>query len=234
MLNVARSARSFRSNTPDRSRVTIASRKRLEDEEETSYWRSATFGVLLASAILATLVALMCFQVEKLSKQAESHNDVMELQIIILTEILRQLQIGKAINCSVCKMQWLQHKDSCYLFRERKMGWRSSMGFCRDEFSSLAVIHNDTEQMNFLRFESKKHFRQRHGKNKYYKFWMGLVYDVVTKQWKWADGSLYNPKMHGKLPPKGCAYLRNGSLFSQECEKLAYVMCQTALRFGWS
>ncbi|XP_067324628.1 C-type lectin domain family 2 member B-like [Anolis sagrei] len=191
---------------------------------------SSTIGLLLVCIILMILVAIMNTQVSKLSEKSKELKDVINLQVIILAEFLRDLQFGKVYNCSICEVPWVQWGDNCYLFGHRAMSWPWSRGFCHEEHSALTIV-NGTKEMNFLKHESIKHF-DRHKHSNFHKFWIGLKYDTDANQWMWTDGSAFDSKNHPELGQEGCAYLQNGSLRSQPCTKSTFIICKTKTLFG--
>uniref|UniRef100_A0A8D0C5N0 C-type lectin domain-containing protein n=1 Tax=Salvator merianae TaxID=96440 RepID=A0A8D0C5N0_SALMN len=115
-------------------------------------------------------------------------------------------------TCSVCKPQWIQHGGECYLFRARRLGWHSSMGFCSDEFSTLAVT-SDPEQMVL------KHILLPALVEVSYPFraipWDGVLQTLLSER----EG--------------GCAYLQQGRLHAQQCNQTAFIVCHRKVQFGW-
>ncbi|XP_062839505.1 uncharacterized protein C2orf16-like isoform X1 [Anolis carolinensis] len=191
---------------------------------------NSTIGLLLVCIILMILVSIMNMQVHRLLENSGELKSMINLQVVILAELLMDLQFGKAYNCSICEVPWVQWGDNCYLFRHRAMSWSWSNGFCLDEKSSLVVV-NGSEEMNFLRYESKKHFNRRKHSN-FLKFWIGLKYDTDVNKWMWADGSPFNLKNDTELGQGGCAYVQNGNLGSQPCKKAAFIICKAKTLFG--
>ncbi|XP_063165577.1 C-type lectin domain family 1 member A-like [Candoia aspera] len=175
----------------------------------------------------------MSLKVGLLEKKINEEADVWQWKILTLTEILRDLQIGKVPTCSICKVQWVQQGDNCFLFRDKRMGWHSSQGFCQHENAYLAVVRN-TIEMKFLKFHSNKHYHLDPEIYKYDKFWIGLSYDTTKGRWLWVDGTPFDSRLYEKLDHKGCAYLQNGTLYSQNCSETAKIICATNVQFGWS
>uniref|UniRef100_A0ACB8FLS3 Uncharacterized protein n=1 Tax=Sphaerodactylus townsendi TaxID=933632 RepID=A0ACB8FLS3_9SAUR len=99
----------------------------------------------------------------------------MELQILVLSETLQDLQIGKVWTCTVCKVRWVQRADLCFLFSDLKASWQTSQSICLEESSALAVMETK-EEMDFLRDESSKYFDIVYYKYHYHQFWIGLEY----------------------------------------------------------
>ncbi|XP_026579426.1 C-type lectin domain family 2 member B-like [Pseudonaja textilis] len=154
-------------------------------------------------------------------------------KILTLTEIFRDLQIGKVLNCSICKIQWMQLSKKCYFFRDREMNWYSSQAFCQEENADLMVVTSKKE-MQFLKFHASMQYYLDPKRYQYDKFWIGLAYDIVERRWLWIDGTAFKPSRHGALGDHGCAYVQNESLHSQPCGDLAKSICETAVQFGWS
>ncbi|KAF7253750.1 Natural killer cells antigen CD94 [Varanus komodoensis] len=158
---------------------------------ESVNWCYTNICLLFICTILLSLVIVMSAQVGRVSRKSKDQMHLIQAEILVLTEILRQLQTGKVHNCSVCKVMWVQHADACYLFRRMEMSWFSSRGFCRDESSALAVV-KDPGEMAFLKLASRTYLGTLGGPHGYGKFWIGLKYDDGTKQWAWADGTPHN------------------------------------------
>ncbi|XP_078232789.1 C-type lectin domain family 12 member B-like [Pogona vitticeps] len=191
-------------------------------------------GGFLSSCYLFHFVCTMSLlEVTRLSKTSEAETEVIQVRILLLTEVLQQLQIGKALRCSVCQIHWLQHGDNCYLFKSRQMSWISTMGFCKDESSSLLVIKS-TEEMDFLMLESKKHLHLHRGRLKFNKFWIGLKYERSIGKWVWVDGSVLKVKRQQQQNHSGCMYLQNGEFHSQECSQPAFILCKAKVQLGWN
>ncbi|KAJ7329302.1 hypothetical protein JRQ81_015476 [Phrynocephalus forsythii] len=191
-------------------------------------WFFATIGLLFICAILFPLVSIMNSKVTGQSRTMVEHIKMFQLQILILSEILHQVQIGKVPTCGMCRIQWLQHRDNCYLFRRTEMSWPSSMGFCKDKLSSLPTL-NSTEEMDFLRHESKRYFDPY---QKMPKFWIGLKYEPSMGKWLRIDGSVLNIKHLGVTTHRGCIFLQNGRFYSQPCSEHANIVCKAKVQLG--
>ncbi|XP_060545281.1 C-type lectin domain family 2 member B-like isoform X2 [Pantherophis guttatus] len=155
------------------------------------------------------------------------------LCICVIFFLLVTLMNLKVLNCSICKIQWMQLSEKCYFFRNRKMNWESSQRFCQEEDAELMVVSNKDE-MQFLKFHASMHYYLDPKTYKYDKFWIGLVYDIAERKWLWLDGTAYKPSRYGILGDHGCAYIQNDTLHSQPCGKVAKSICETTVQFGWS
>ncbi|XP_039178412.1 CD209 antigen-like protein E isoform X2 [Crotalus tigris] len=196
-------------------------------------WPCSAIGLLSICVILLLLVTLMNLKVAMLEKRTKEEADLWQWKMLTLTEILKDLQIGKVRNCSVCKVQWMQLSSNCYFFRNRQLSWHSSQTFCQEENADLTMVTN-MEEMHFLKFHSFTHYYLDPKTYEYDKFWIGLAYDIVQKRWLWLDGTAFNPNQYGILGDDGCAYIQNESLRSQPCHEVAKSICKTTVQFGWS
>ncbi|KAK9400312.1 C-type lectin domain family 2 member D6-like [Crotalus adamanteus] len=82
-----------------------------------------------------------------LEKRTKEEADLWQWKMLTLTEILKDLQIGKVRNCSVCKVQWMQRSSNCYFFRNRQLSWHSSQTFCQEENADLTMVTNMEEMV---------------------------------------------------------------------------------------
>ncbi|XP_060545279.1 C-type lectin domain family 2 member F-like isoform X1 [Pantherophis guttatus] len=196
-------------------------------------WSCSVIGLLCICVIFFLLVTLMNLKVAMLKKRTKEEAALWQWKILTLTEIFRDLQMGKVLNCSICKIQWMQLSEKCYFFRNRKMNWESSQRFCQEEDAELMVVSNKDE-MQFLKFHASMHYYLDPKTYKYDKFWIGLVYDIAERKWLWLDGTAYKPSRYGILGDHGCAYIQNDTLHSQPCGKVAKSICETTVQFGWS
>ncbi|XP_053112666.1 early activation antigen CD69-like isoform X3 [Hemicordylus capensis] len=208
------------------------SQKTQDESAVTTNWHVAAISLLLLCTIMLTMVILIGHKVNSLSKHSKEQSHQMHLQILVLTETLIHLQTGRNNICSVCKIQWVQRGEHCFLFSSRSMGWHSSMGYCKEVSSTLAVV-STKEEMDFLMQETKKHFDLRYRQYQYHKFWISLKYDSDSK-WRGANGTPYHLNWDAKLAPWACAYLQNGEFYSQNCQEEAFFICETEVQFGWS
>ncbi|XP_053112665.1 early activation antigen CD69-like isoform X2 [Hemicordylus capensis] len=161
------------------------------------------------------------------------HVAAISLLLLCTIMLTMVILIGHKDNiCSVCKIQWVQRGEHCFLFSSRSMGWHSSMGYCKEVSSTLAVV-STKEEMDFLMQETKKHFDLRYRQYQYHKFWISLKYDSDSK-WRGANGTPYHLNWDAKLAPWACAYLQNGEFYSQNCQEEAFFICETEVQFGWS
>uniref|UniRef100_A0A670ZSD0 C-type lectin domain-containing protein n=1 Tax=Pseudonaja textilis TaxID=8673 RepID=A0A670ZSD0_PSETE len=57
------------------------------------------------------------------------------------------LLLSLVLNCSICKIQWMQLSKKCYFFRDREMNWYSSQAFCQEENADLMVVTSKKEMV---------------------------------------------------------------------------------------
>ncbi|XP_039178421.1 C-type lectin domain family 2 member D6-like isoform X3 [Crotalus tigris] len=110
-------------------------------------WPCSAIGLLSICVILLLLVTLMNLKVAMLEKRTKEEADLWQWKMLTLTEILKDLQIGKVRNCSVCKVQWMQLSSNCYFFRNRQLSWHSSQTFCQEENADLTMVTNMEEMI---------------------------------------------------------------------------------------
>ncbi|KAL8222673.1 UNVERIFIED_CONTAM: hypothetical protein K2H54_077906 [Gekko kuhli] len=142
-------------------------------------WFCAAFALLLLCALLLAMVAVMSVKVQDLEQTSAEQMEAIKLNILVLSETLKQLQMGKVWTCAMCRIYWVQRANTCFWFSDLSMSWESSEDFCDGESSTLAVVETKAE-LEFLRHESSKYFTLNRGKKNFDRFWIGSKYVNFT------------------------------------------------------
>ncbi|XP_077196587.1 uncharacterized protein LOC143838706 [Paroedura picta] len=199
-------------------------------DDELPNWLCATLALLLICLLLLALMCLMTAKVKKLAEVSREQRKAMRLKVLILSESLTQLQMGKAWTCPMCRVNWVQQGDLCFMFSDLKFSWQTSKNFCMDQVSTLAVVETK-EEMDFLKHESGRYFIIYRGKHRYYNFWIGLEYANLTSL-TLRDGTRVPVALALHAGPNPCVYLRHGKLYAMSCHKMYNFICKTKVEFG--
>ncbi|XP_077196586.1 C-type lectin domain family 2 member D5-like isoform X2 [Paroedura picta] len=176
------------------------------------------------------LMCLMTAKVQKLHKRSRDQMDEMKTRVLLLSETLIQLQKGKVWTCAMCRVNWVQQGNLCFMFSDLELSWQASKNFCVDEVSILAVVETK-EEMNFLKHESHRFFVMHRGQQRYHRFWINLEYTNSTSL-TLRDGTRVPVALALHAGPNPCVYLRHGKLYAMSCHKMYNFICKTKVEFG--
>ncbi|XP_034067385.1 C-type lectin domain family 4 member G isoform X1 [Gymnodraco acuticeps] len=120
-------------------------------------------------------------ETEQLSRVTDNLN--WTLSIILRLDTFRVHDYCPDKECQPCLKDWIQFKEKCYLFYNKKSPWmtaRESHTHCRNKAADLVVIDSLHEQ-EFISNHTKHYYDRFHG------YWLGLN-KMNNKDWGWIDG----------------------------------------------
>ncbi|XP_062825601.1 killer cell lectin-like receptor subfamily B member 1C isoform X1 [Anolis carolinensis] len=124
-------------------------------------------------------------------------------------------------TCQVCSQHWHLHKHKCYQFPSTNTlkSWNDSQDDCSARNAQLLVIQ-DMEDLDFV----TKNMLDMH-----YTYWIGLLWSLPMKKWKWATGSQVNHdvfKEQNIQEEKYCGTIKNKKIVSETCSTVLRWICQ--------
>uniref|UniRef100_A0A8C2LWS3 C-type lectin domain family 9, member a n=1 Tax=Cricetulus griseus TaxID=10029 RepID=A0A8C2LWS3_CRIGR len=173
------------------------------------------------------------FQVSSLAMNQQERLIQQDKQLLNLTQwqrnytlqmkncqALQQRSPRSGSNCSPCPHNWIQNGRSCYYFFQIWEIWNRSKENCLKEGASLLQI-DSKEEMDFL-IQSLWKFKDG--------YWVGVYHDEPSRSWFWLDGSSPLSDLlptERQLPSSQiCGYLKDQSLFSDNCSSWKYFICE--------
>ncbi|XP_051031913.1 C-type lectin domain family 9 member A-like [Phodopus roborovskii] len=214
------------------------SQKCLSASKCSGTWCAVTaISCVLCVGLLATSIFLgiKFFQVSSLAMNQQERLIQQDRQLINLTQwqrnytlqmkncqTLQQRPPRSGSNCSPCPHNWIQHGKSCYYFFQLWKMWNDSKENCLKEGASLLQI-DSKEEMDFM-IPSLWNLKEK-------EYWVGVYQDELSRSWFWLDGS--SPLSLTLLPSNKqlsasqiCGYIKDKSLFSDNCSRWKYFICE--------
>ncbi|XP_035304339.1 C-type lectin domain family 9 member A isoform X2 [Cricetulus griseus] len=184
---------------------------------------------LLATSIF---LGIKFFQVSSLAMNQQERLIQQDKQLLNLTQwqrnytlqmkncqALQQRSPRSGSNCSPCPHNWIQNGRSCYYFFQIWEIWNRSKENCLKEGASLLQIDSKEEM-----FANLSLWKFKDG------YWVGVYHDEPSRSWFWLDGSSPLSDLlptERQLPSSQiCGYLKDQSLFSDNCSSWKYFICE--------
>ncbi|XP_060240242.1 killer cell lectin-like receptor subfamily B member 1B allele C [Meriones unguiculatus] len=120
---------------------------------------------------------------------------------------------------SMCPKDWIPHRHKCIHFSEVPNTWKEGLDDCDQKGATLLLVQ-DQEELRFL---------QGWIKEEGLSFWIGLIYELPDKTWKWINNSALSSdvlQVTGEAKEGSCGAISKDKVLSEGCVSDNRWICQ--------
>ncbi|XP_039517427.1 asialoglycoprotein receptor 1-like isoform X3 [Pimephales promelas] len=122
-----------------------------------------------------SLISSLIFNRMDSNSLKDVKNTVEELRSFVQA-LSYKLSLTNALTSGCTGTEWIQFRNSCYLFSSHSLNWTQAKDYCEEQGALLLKTENGTKD----EWEFVTHFA------KPFEYWIGLT-EHNTGQWRWAD-----------------------------------------------
>ncbi|XP_063164250.1 killer cell lectin-like receptor subfamily B member 1B allele B [Candoia aspera] len=136
-----------------------------------------------------------------------------------------------SVFCKLCwDYTWLQRGGACYHRTEVLMPWKTCIKRCK-RFGAKLLKSTTEGEMEFLLRESRKWYSIADHRHPPEKTWIGLIFNLSEKTWRWADGEFLHIRIPVEqrkpfTPREFCVVVSNGRAFTNNCTERISCLCK--------
>ncbi|XP_038615491.1 C-type lectin domain family 2 member L-like [Tachyglossus aculeatus] len=132
---------------------------------------------------------------------------------IILIVVLIAIASKTCPKCGeTCPDGWLQLREKCYLYNDRRSNWTKSKELCESLDAHLIVIESHQELSFVQKFQG---------------YWIGLY--RVNGELCWVNGAQLNKSLFQVTDPGDCAYISTSKIATNGCDITKPSLCSMNL-----